>query len=128
MAWKLGENGNLAMDDKGNPIWTNDAGEDKSVDYIAMSTHLAEANKKARDRKEELRNLNEKLAIFEGVEDLSAWKIDEEKALEAMKNSPEKDKEIQARLEAALAPKDKAIAERDQTIAQPMHKNKILSN
>lgn len=127
MAWKVDDKGNFVKDDNGNPVFTLDSGEDKSVDYLAMSKSLREANAEAKNRKDELKTIKEKLAIFDGIEDLSGWKDEAMKAIEAQKNAPEKDKEVEAqiteRIKSAtnslndqLAAKDRKMAEKDAAI------------
>lgn len=127
MAWKMDENKVLVLDDKGNPQWETDTGELKSVDYNAMAKSLKDANAESKKRKEELKSLQEKLAIFEGIEDLSAWKDEALKAIEAVKNTPDKDKELEAQiaeriksatntLNAQIADRDKKLGDKDKSI------------
>lgn len=127
MAWKKDDNGNFVLDGE-NPIWVSDSGEEKSVDYPAMSKSLREANAESKSRKEELRGLNEKYALFNGIEDLVAWKAEADKAFETVKNLSEKDKEIEAQiaekiatatgnLKAQMAEKNKKLAEKDKALA-----------
>lgn len=129
MAWKKGDNGNLVCDDNGNPVWVNEAGEEKPCDYAALTKRLSEVNIESMKRKEKNRALEAKYAIFDGIEDLAAWKEEALKALEALKNAPEKDKELEAQitarienatagLKAQLAARDKTLAERDKLIAE----------
>lgn len=122
MPWKKDDKGFLVVDETGNPVWMNEAGEDKPVDYAALGKRLSEVNAESKSRKEELRKANEKLRLFENIEDLPAWKAEADKAIETAKSFTDKEKDaaaqFQARLEAALAPKDKAIAELDRTIAE----------
>ena len=47
MAWEKDESGNIVIDDNGNPVWGNDAGEKKGVDYSAMSKSLTDTPVKA---------------------------------------------------------------------------------
>ena len=45
MPWKTDESGAFVKDDKGNPIFVQDGGEEKSVDFPAMSSALTKANR-----------------------------------------------------------------------------------
>lgn len=127
MAWKVDDKGNFVKDENGNPIFTLESGEDKSVDYLAMSKSLREANTESKNRKDEIKSLKEKYAIFDGIDDLSAWKEEAVKAIDAQKNAPDKDKELEAQIaerissatngfKAQLAEKDKKMGEKDATI------------
>lgn len=129
MAWKKDEEGHFVADANGNPIWTTDSGEDKAVDYTALTKRISEVNAESQGRKEKLRALNEKLAIFDGIEDLAAWHKEALESIEFRKNAPDKDKELKeqldSRVEAAIAAqkaqieaRDKTIVERDKTIAE----------
>lgn len=129
MAWKKDDKGNLAVDEHGNPVWTTDSGEDKAVDYPAMVKRISDINAESKGRKEEIKALKEKYALFDGIEDLSTWKEEALKAIELQKNAPEKDKELEAQiaarvesatagLKAQIAAKDKTLAERDKALAE----------
>ena len=102
MAWEKDESGNIAIDDNGNPIWGNDAGEKKGVDYSAMSKSLTDTTRESVDRKNKLRALESKYAKLADIEDLDAWHAEATKALEMMKNAPDKDKEIEERITARV--------------------------
>lgn len=137
MAWKKDDSGNFALDGE-NPIWVTDSGEEKSVDYAAMSKSLRDASAESRQRKERLRELEDKYALFKDVEDLAAWKAEADKAFESVKNMSEKDKEVEAQiaekvaaatgtLKAQMAEKDKKLAEKDKAIAdQTSRLNSLL--
>lgn len=150
MAWKKDEKGQFVADSNGNPVWTNDAGEDAGVDYAGLVKRLSEVNAESKGRKEKLRQAEEKLAVFDGIEDLRAWRVEADKALEALKNTPDKDKELEAQiagriesatasLKAQIAAKDKTLAERDKALAEQgakmrgllidadVHNSKLLS-
>lgn len=127
MAWKKDDSGNFAVDNNGNPVWVTDTGEDKSVDYLAMSKSIRDANFESKNRKDEIRGLKEKLAIFDGIEDLSVWKDEAIKAIEAQKNAPDKDKELEVQiasriesatnsLKAQMSEKDRKLGEKDKAI------------
>ncbi len=122
MPWKKNEDGALTLDEKGNPIWTSESGEEKGFDYLDHMKRLAEANAESKERKEKIRALEAKYRIFDGIEDLAQWKSDVEAAVEFRKNAPEKDKQSEAemakRIEAATAPLKVQIAERDKKIAE----------
>ena len=129
MPWKIDDNGQMLVDEKKNPIWINEANEEKPVDYTAMSKALATANREAAERKAKLNELAGKYEVVGDIEDLSAWRSEAEKALEMAKNAPDKDKaieeQLQARVKAAtdalnaqLTAKDKSIAEKDKTLAE----------
>ncbi len=126
MPWKKKENDDkaLVLDDKGNPVWVNDAGEEKGVDHQAMSAALAKANKEAAERRVALDEAKKELARFEGIDDPDAAR----KAMETVAALPDKDKALEEQLQARLKPlqegfaakmaaKDKAIEEMNRTAA-----------
>ena|GEM_PF-2694238 len=109
MPWKVDEESkSLAMDDKGNPIWLNDAGEEKSVDYSAMSKSLSDANREAAQRKDKIKALEDQLKPYEGIEDFPAFKIQAEKDRAIVAAMPEKEQAVEERIrlqvEAATKP------------------------
>lgn len=129
MPWKMDENGSVVMED-GNPIWESETGDAKPVDYVGLTKRLSEVNNESRIRKEKLRDYEARLAPLTdaGIEDIPAYLAEAQKALEMMKNAPDRDKDIEEqvknRLEAVSAPlraqiaaKDKAIADREQALA-----------
>lgn len=130
MPWKMDENGVLQAGEDGNPIWVTEAGEEKPIDYTGLTKRLSEVNNESRSRKEKLREYEARLAPLAdaGIEDISAYLAESQKALEMMKNAPDRDKDIEEqvknRLEAVSAPlkaqiaaKDKAIADREKALA-----------
>lgn len=128
MAWKKDNEGHFIADGNGNPVYVSDMGEDIPVDYPAVSRKLREASAESRNRKEKLRQYEEKLAHFDGIEDLGAWAQEAREALEFRKNAPEKDKDIKAQvdaqieartasLRAQLGERDKKLAEKEKEIA-----------
>lgn len=108
MPWKKDENGVFAVDDTGNPVWTDDAGQDKGVDYAALSKRLSETTKESVQRKEKLRELEKTLEPFKDIENPMEWVSEAQKALDMMRNAPEKEKaledQVRARVEAATKP------------------------
>lgn len=129
MPWKKDEDGHFVADGNGNPVWVQESGEDKPVDYPALSRRLSEVNAESKGRKEELRKLNEKYAILADIEDLTAWHKEALEAMEFKKNAPDKDKEIEAqlngRVEAAtsslksqIADRDKKLGDKEKSIAE----------
>lgn len=119
MAWKKDESGNLALDN-GNPIWTADGGQERAVDYEAMSRGLSEANREAQERRLKLDALEKRYALFKDMEDPAAFKREADKAIEFRKNASDKEKDAeaqyQARLEAARAPDRARIAELEKAL------------
>ena len=110
MAWKT-ENGNIVVNENGHPIFVKDSGEEKAVDYIAMSNALSSANSESATRKNKIRDLESKLNIFEGIEDLAQYKADAEKAIQfqanADKSKVDAENAILERIKASNEPKDK---------------------
>lgn len=106
MAWKEDENKALARDDKGSPVWINDAGEEKGVDYPAMSAGLAKANKEAHERRLALDEAKKELVRWEGIEDPDAAR----KALETVASLSSQAKDEEARLQERLKPIQEAHA------------------
>lgn len=118
MHWKETEDKTLVKDDKGNPIWVNDSGEEKGVDYPAMSTALSTANREAAERKVKLREAETKLDNFKDIEDLPAWVQEANKALETVKGLPDKDKAIEERVRAQVEAATKPLKDQMAKIEQ----------
>lgn len=129
MAWKQDDDGHLAVDTNGNPIWATETGEDKPVDYTGLTKRLSEANAESKARKEKLRALEERFAPLAEIEDLSAYMEEASRAIEMMKAAPDRDKDIEeqvkSRLEAMSAPLKEQIAARDRKLAD---KDKALAD
>lgn len=127
MAWETNENG-LIVDEKGNPIWVNEAGEKKSVDYAAMANGLRESSQQAAKRKEELRSLQDRYSVFAEIDDLTAWHAEAQKALEMARSAPDAAKDLEEQIQLRLKPtkegyeeklkaKDKALSDREKEMA-----------
>ena len=127
MAWDVDENGVMRLVD-GNPVWVSETGEKKTVDYQAMSRRLSEVNAESKTRKEKLRALEERYALLADIEDLPAFLNEANKAVEMMRNAPDRDKAIEEqvknRLDAMAQPLKAQIEARDRKLAE---KEKALS-
>lgn len=115
MPWKLDDKGQFVVDENKNPIFVLDGGEEKSVDYTAMSTALTKANKEAMERKNKLKEQEVILSALDGIENVSEFVSTAKKNAEAVKSMGEKEKDAEtmarARVEAAVTPLQKQIAE-----------------
>lgn len=121
MPWKTDESGVFVKDDKGNPIFVYDGGEEKAVDVPAMSTALTKANREAAERKEKIRSLEAQVKAFEGIEDVQAFIAKAKKDADAVAAFDDKQKTVEettrARIEAATAPLNAKIKELETTNA-----------
>lgn len=115
MPWKKDENGAYIEDSNGNPIFVTDGGEERSVDYPAMSKALTEASRESAGRKETIRKLEAAAKAWEGIEDVPAFIVAAKKDAEAVKAMSDKEKDAEeaarARVLAATSPLEKKIAE-----------------
>lgn len=107
MPWKVNGEGVFELVN-GNPVWVTETGEEKTVDYPAMSKKLSDANRESADRKEKIRTLEARYEALKDIEDFSAWLEETTKAREMLANAP-KDKlaleeQIRARVDAATKP------------------------
>lgn len=88
MPWKM-DGEHIALKD-GNPVWENDGGTEIAVDYAALSSKLTDTTKESVKRKETIRELNEKLTVFEGIDDPAKFLADAKKAMDTVKNLDDK--------------------------------------
>lgn len=102
MPWKE-EEGVLVKDENGNPIWINEKGEDRAVDYPAMNASLSAAKTEAVKRKDKIKELEAKFAKLEGIEDIEAFIEQAEKDREMVAGYPDKDKAVEERIKAQVA-------------------------
>lgn len=138
MPWKLDDSKKIVVDANGNPVFMTEAGEEKSVDYPGLLKRLSEVNGESQGRKLEIRALKEKLSVFDGIDDLKAWKDDALAAMDFRKNASDKDKEVEAQIAARLeaegakwqaqkAALDKSIGEKDKRISEQDAKIRLMS-
>lgn len=115
MPWKMDENGNFVKGEDGNPIAITDSGEDRSVDYSAMSKKLSEVNRESAGRKERIRELEAQLKPLEGIEDIPSFIETARKNAEAVAAFNDKQRGAEevtlARIKAATSPLEKKVAE-----------------
>lgn len=115
MPWKMDENGNFVKGEDNNPIAITDSGEERSVDYSAMSKKLSEVNRESAGRKERIRELEAQLKPLEGIEDVPSFIETARKNAEAVAafNDKERGAEeaTQARIKAATTPLEAKVAE-----------------
>lgn len=115
MPWKMDENGNFVKGEDGNPIAITDSGEERSVDYSAMSKKLSEVNRESAGRKERIRELEAQLKPLEGIEDVPSFIETARKNAEAVAAFNDKQRGAEevtlARIKAATSPLEKKVAE-----------------
>lgn len=115
MPWKKDEAGAFVVDDKGNPIFVLDGGEDRSVDYPAMSKKLSEVNRESAGRKDRIRDLEEQMKAWEGIENIPDFISTAKKNAESVAAFDDKQRGAEevtlARIKAATSPLEKKVAE-----------------
>lgn len=115
MPWKMDETGNLMKGEDGNPIAITDSGEERSVDYSAMSKKLSEVNRESAGRKERIRELEAQLKPLEGIEDVPSFIETARKNAESVAAFDDKQRGAEevtlARIKAATSPLEKKVAE-----------------
>lgn len=115
MPWKKDEAGAFVVDDKGNPIFVLDGGKEWSVDYPAMSKKLSEVNRESAGRKDRIRDLEEQMKAWEGIENVPDFISTAKKNAETVAafNDKERGAEeaTQARIKAATTPLEAKVAE-----------------
>ena len=124
--WKVDENGNGVWEN-GAPVWVTETGEEKTVpDYGATLKHISSLNKESAERKAKIRELEAVQKHFEGIEDIPAFieraRQNEEAVASFDDAKKASEQNIQARINAAVAPKDKKIAELE-AVASKFKKN-----
>ena len=121
MPWKTDDNGTMVLTD-GNPVWIEEDGTEKTVNYSAMADSLRKANREAAERKAALRELEPLKAAVEGIEDLPGFVKTAKKnaelvaAMDAKAKQGEED--TQARIAAALKPVQDKLAESENARAE----------
>lgn len=115
MPWKKDEAGAFVVDDKGNPIFVQDGGEERSVDYPAMSKKLSEVNRESAGRKDRILELEEQMKAWEGIENIPDFIATAKRNADAVAAFDDKQKgteeAIRVRVDAAVSPLKKQIAE-----------------
>ncbi|MDA8115001.1 MAG: hypothetical protein M0Z43_09795 [Acidithiobacillus sp.] len=122
MAWKVTEEGHIAVQD-GNPVWIGDDGTESAFDAKANIIAAATAKREAAESRKGLKEAQDKLAAFAGIEDPAAAI----KALQFAGSMEGKkvmdDEAIKKLIESAVKPVQEenvalktAVGERDSTI------------
>ncbi len=116
MPWKINPDTKaFELDSNGNPVFVLDGGEEKSVDYAAMSQALSKASRESAERKEKIRSLEAVVKQFDGITDIPAFLAQAKKDAEAVASFDDKQKTAEesarARIDAATAPLNAKIKE-----------------
>lgn len=90
--WKLkkDDDGGIVYDGE-KPVYIDPDGKELSLDPPQMYGKIIDLGKESKTHRERADGLNTKVKLFDGIEDLDAWKVDADKALETLKNFNEKD-------------------------------------
>lgn len=110
MPWKRDDNGSFVEVD-GNPVWVTDSGEEKGVDYPALSGKLTKTAQENMQRKARVEELEKRYAKLSDKEDLDTWLSDASKAIETVQSLTEKDKEVEDRIRAQVSDATKPLRE-----------------
>lgn len=115
MPWKVKESGEVEVDGAGNPVFVLDSGEERSVDYPAMSKKLSEANRESAGRKDRIRELEEQVKVWEGIENVPDFISTAKKNAESVAAFDDRqrgaEEAVQARIKAATTPLEAKVAE-----------------
>ena len=107
MPWKRDENDLLIVNENGDPIWLDEEGNERSVDYQAMSAALSRANRESSDRKTRLRELESRYGALDEIEDFESWYARATEALTLLQsltdNGQSLDDHVAARIGEATA-------------------------
>lgn len=93
MKLKFDENGAVVTIEKDGvrfPVYVAEDNTEIEVDVPQLYNKITELNTEAKNYRKEKGALKEKYKIFEGIEDLEAWKSNAEKAIETVKNFDDK--------------------------------------
>jgi len=154
MPWtlKTDENGLTAVQD-GKPVYVDENGDEAAFDVNQLHAKvlsLGRENKTRREKAEDAnRKLDETLALFEGVEDLPAWRAEALAALETVRNLgdeelvradkvealkksmaesfDDKAKKERAKFDAQIADKETHLTRKEMQIRQLMVSNKFAT-
>jgi len=85
MKLKLDDNGNVVLQD-GKPVYVYEDGKEIAFDAPAAMAKISELNEEGKKRRLKIKEYEEKLKTFDGIDDVEAAK----KALETVKNLDEK--------------------------------------
>lgn len=92
MPWKREADGTLALVD-GNPVRIDHTGHEVAVPDSALDETFSKVSQlvsESMSRKEKIRAMESKLKVFEGIDDLEAWKAEAEKSMSTLKNMEDK--------------------------------------
>lgn len=92
MPWKLKttDDGNAVLKD-GLPLFVDDNGSENAIDPNQLHGKILDLNSESKKRREENKALREKLTLFEGVEDLAAYRQQADEAIKTVQNLKDKD-------------------------------------
>lgn len=134
MPWKRDDQGQLALDDNGDPIRIDSNGNEASVKDDGIDS-LQRAVSESIQRKEKIQDLEKQLKNYEGIDDPQKAKD----ALEKVQNLENKDlidagkaeemkQQIKDQYENKISEKDQALSERDQQIHNLVVSNAFASS
>lgn len=113
MAWKM--DGETLVLDNGNPVWVDETGAERTVDYQKLSKTLSDVTRESIDRKEKIRAYETRYAALKDIDDMEAWMSETNKAREMLANAPAEKKaleeQVQTRVAAATKPLNDKLAE-----------------
>ena len=87
---KKDDDGGVVYDGE-KPVYLDPDGKELSLDPPQMYMKIIDLGKESKGHRERADGLGAQVKLFEGIEDLEAWKIEADKALETLVNFNEKD-------------------------------------
>ena len=87
---KKADDGSVVYDGE-KPVYIDPDGKELALDPPQMYGKIIDLGKESKGHRERADDLGAKVKLFEGIEDLDAWKVEADKALETVTNFNEKD-------------------------------------
>lgn len=116
--WKRDDNGNLIADETGNPILVKEDGTEAPFDLKENEKYISSIKSEAIERRHKLKEYEEKLALYEGLDPEKAREaltkvesLDEKSQLEIEKLSKRYEEQMSERVGEVEAKYKQAIAE-----------------
>src|SRR5574343_752 len=106
---KMSDDGHVVLNEEAKPVVVDENGKEFALDYNGLYSKIPARNEEAKKHRLKAQEYEQKLKIFDGIEDLEAWKSQAQEALEKIQTLDQSQMVAAGEVEKLKAEMEKAF-------------------
>lgn len=121
---KLSDDGHVVLNEESKPMVVDENGKEFALDYNGLYSKIPSLNEEAKKHRLKAQEYEQKLKLFDGIEDLEAWKSQAQEALEKVQTLDQSQMVAAGEVEKLKAEMEKAFVGKHQKALEQFEKAK----